>query len=69
MHVTIADAEVAIEAACKRALELGTEMCIAIVDSGANLKAFHRMDGRQHRYCYQESEDGGLLWHADRANR
>lgn len=44
MHVTIADAEVAIEAACKRALELGTEMCIAIVDSGANLKAFHRMD-------------------------
>jgi uncharacterized protein GlcG (DUF336 family) len=44
MHVTIADAEVAIEAARKRALELGTEMCIAIVDSGANLKAFHRMD-------------------------
>lgn len=44
MHVTIADAEIAIEAACKRALELGTEMCIAIVDSGANLKAFHRMD-------------------------
>jgi uncharacterized protein GlcG (DUF336 family) len=44
MHVTIADAEGAIEAARKRALELGTEMCIAIVDSGANLKAFHRMD-------------------------
>src|SRR5450631_57326 len=44
MHVTIADAEVAIEAARKRAIELGTEMCIAIVDSGANLKAFHRMD-------------------------
>ena len=44
MHVTIADAEVAIEAARERALELGTEMCIAIVDSGANLKAFHRMD-------------------------
>jgi uncharacterized protein GlcG (DUF336 family) len=44
MHVTIADAEIAIEAARKRAIELGTEMCIAIVDSGANLKAFHRMD-------------------------
>jgi uncharacterized protein GlcG (DUF336 family) len=44
MHVTIAAAETAIEAARKRAVELGTEMCIAIVDSGANLKAFYRMD-------------------------
>lgn len=44
MHVTISDAEIAIEAARKRAIELGTEMCIAIVDLGANLKAFHRMD-------------------------
>jgi uncharacterized protein GlcG (DUF336 family) len=33
MHVTIADAEVAIDAARKRAAELGTQMCIAIVDS------------------------------------
>jgi uncharacterized protein GlcG (DUF336 family) len=44
MHVTIADAEMAIAAAHKRVTELGTKMCIAIVDSGANLKAFHRMD-------------------------
>jgi Haem-degrading len=44
MHVTIADAEIAITAARKRAMELSTKMCIAIVDSGANLKAFHRMD-------------------------
>src|SRR5579884_2268973 len=44
MHVTIADAEKAIAAARKRATELGMSMCIAIVDSGANLKAFHRMD-------------------------
>jgi uncharacterized protein GlcG (DUF336 family) len=44
MHVTISDAGIAIEAARKRAIELGTEMCIAVVDSGANLKAFHRMD-------------------------
>jgi len=44
MHVTIAEAETAIAAARKRAAELGTEMCIAVVDSGANLKAFHRMD-------------------------
>jgi uncharacterized protein GlcG (DUF336 family) len=44
MHVTIEAAEAAIEAACKRAVELKTEMCIAVVDSGANLKAFYRMD-------------------------
>ncbi|MGD0291958.1 MAG: heme-binding protein [Candidatus Binataceae bacterium] len=44
MHVTIEQAEKAIEAARKCALELNTEMCIAIVDSGANLKAFYRMD-------------------------
>jgi len=44
MHVTIEAAESAIEAACKRAKELNTEMCIAVVDSGANLKAFYRMD-------------------------
>jgi uncharacterized protein GlcG (DUF336 family) len=44
MHVTIAQAELAIDAARKRAAELGTQMCIAIVDSGASLKAFYRMD-------------------------
>ena len=44
MHVTIEAAEAAIQAARKRAVELGTEMCIAIVNSGANLKAFYRMD-------------------------
>lgn len=45
MHVTIEQAEKAIEAARARAVELGTQMCIAVVDSGGNLKAFHRMDG------------------------
>jgi uncharacterized protein GlcG (DUF336 family) len=44
MHVTIADAETAIAAARQKATELGTKMCIAVVDSGANLKAFYRMD-------------------------
>lgn len=44
MHVTIANAETAIAAARQKAAELSTKMCIAIVDSGANLKAFHRMD-------------------------
>jgi uncharacterized protein GlcG (DUF336 family) len=44
MHVTIKDAQKAIEAARKKAAALDTQMCIAIVDSGATLKAFHRMD-------------------------
>ena len=44
MHVTIEDAHKAIEAARAKAVELDTQMCIAVVDSGGNLKAFHRMD-------------------------
>jgi uncharacterized protein GlcG (DUF336 family) len=34
----------AIKAAQKEAQKLKTQMCIAVVDSGANLKAFVRMD-------------------------
>jgi uncharacterized protein GlcG (DUF336 family) len=44
MHVTIEQAESAIKAARAEASKLGTQMCIAIVDSGADLKAFFRMD-------------------------
>jgi len=44
MHVTMENALAAIEAARKKAVKLDTQMCIAIVDSGANLKAFLRMD-------------------------
>jgi uncharacterized protein GlcG (DUF336 family) len=44
MHVTIDDAQAAIEAARKEAVRLDTQMCIAIVDSGGSLKAFYRMD-------------------------
>jgi uncharacterized protein GlcG (DUF336 family) len=44
MHVTQQSALAAIEAARKKALKLETQMCIAVVDSGANLKAFLRMD-------------------------
>ena len=44
MHVTMEHAEAAIQGARRKALELKTQMCIAIVDSGANLKAFLRMD-------------------------
>lgn len=44
MHVTIEQAETAIKAAREKAAALGTQMCIAVVDSGGNLKAFYRMD-------------------------
>jgi uncharacterized protein GlcG (DUF336 family) len=44
MHVTIEHAQKIIDAARKAAKETKTQMCIAVVDSGANLKAFHRMD-------------------------
>ncbi len=44
MHIPISDAVKAIDAARKAAEKSKTKMCIAIVDSGANLKAFHRMD-------------------------
>ena len=44
MHITMENARAAIEAARKKAVELETQMCIAVVDLGANLKAFLRMD-------------------------
>jgi uncharacterized protein GlcG (DUF336 family) len=44
MHIDLKHAEKAIEAARKKAVGLKTQMCIAVVDSGANLKAFLRMD-------------------------
>lgn len=44
MHVTIDDAQKIIAAARKAAQKIKTQMCIAVVDSGGNLKAFLRMD-------------------------
>jgi uncharacterized protein GlcG (DUF336 family) len=44
MHVGFDEARRAIEGACKKAEEIDTKMCIAVVDSGGNLKAFMRMD-------------------------
>ncbi len=43
--ITLEQAHHAIEAAQKKAVEIGTKMDIAVVDAGANLKAFVRMDG------------------------
>ncbi len=44
MHITIDDAQKVIAAARKAAQKIDTKMCIAVVDSGGNLKAFLRMD-------------------------
>ncbi|HHJ40383.1 MAG: glycolate utilization protein [Methylothermaceae bacteria B42] len=44
MHVTFVQANRAIEAAIEEAKKIHTKMCIAVVDSGADLKAFMRMD-------------------------
>ena len=44
MHVTLEHAQIVLAAAQKRAAESDTRMCIAVVDSGANLKSFVRMD-------------------------
>ena len=45
MNITLAQAEKAIAAAKIKAAALDTKMNIAIVDGGANLVAFARMDG------------------------
>src|ERR1700744_5791525 len=44
MNITLEQAEAVSAAAKKKAHEIGVPMNIAIVDGGANLKAFHRMD-------------------------
>jgi len=44
MHVTFDQAEKAIAAAIRESKKIGAQMCIAVVDSGADLKAFMRMD-------------------------
>jgi uncharacterized protein GlcG (DUF336 family) len=43
--ISLAQAQRALEAAVEKAKEINTLMDIAIVDAGANLKAFVRMDG------------------------
>ncbi|HLP49766.1 MAG TPA: heme-binding protein [Chitinophagales bacterium] len=45
MNITLAQAETVIAAAKAKATALDTKMDIAVVDAGANLVAFARMDG------------------------
>jgi uncharacterized protein GlcG (DUF336 family) len=44
MNITLEQAEALINAAKQKAQEIGVPMNIAVVDAGANLKAFVRMD-------------------------
>jgi uncharacterized protein GlcG (DUF336 family) len=45
MQITAEQAERVLKASILKAKELGISVCIAILDSGGHLKAFHRMDG------------------------
>jgi len=45
MNITLAQAEKIIAVAKEKAIALNTKMNIAVVDAGANLVAFARMDG------------------------
>jgi len=45
MHVSYEQSEKAIAAAIAESQKIGVQMCIAVVDSGADLKSFVRMDG------------------------
>ena len=45
MNITLKQAEKAIAAAQQKAIAIDTKMNIAVVDAGANLVAFARMDG------------------------
>lgn len=45
MNITLEQAEKAIVAAKQKAIAIDTKMNIAVVDAGANLVAFARMDG------------------------
>jgi uncharacterized protein GlcG (DUF336 family) len=45
MQITTEQAQAVIDGAAAKALELGLPVIIAVLDAGAHLKAFRRMDG------------------------
>ncbi|PJJ60301.1 GlcG/HbpS family heme-binding protein [Hymenobacter chitinivorans] len=45
MSILLEQAQAAVRAAQQKSLEMGVKMNIAVVDAGANLTAFARMDG------------------------
>ena len=44
MHVSFEQAQQIIDKAVEKSTEMGVRMCIAVLDSGGNLKSFNRMD-------------------------
>ena len=44
MHVSFEQAQQIIDKAVEKSTEMGVRMCIAVLDSGGNLKSFSRMD-------------------------
>ena len=42
--ITLEQAQAALQAALRKSAEIGTKMDVAVVDAGANLKTFARMD-------------------------
>jgi len=72
MHVSYEQAEMAIAAAITESKKLGTQMCIAVVDSGADLKAFTRMNGAwvgSIDIAIKKAKTAVFFWHEYRANR
>jgi uncharacterized protein GlcG (DUF336 family) len=60
MNITLEEAEKIIAIAKQKAIELKTKMNITVVDSGANIVAFSRMDGclvGLSRYFNKESKN------------
>jgi glc operon protein GlcG len=45
MSITLAEAVKVIDAATRKAAELGIRVSVAVIDEGAHLVALHRMDG------------------------
>lgn len=44
MHVSFKEAQEIIDIAVKKSVELHLKVCVAVLDSGGNIKAFARMD-------------------------
>ena len=45
-EMSLEQARAAVNTALEKSKEIGVKMNVAVVDAGANLKAFARMDGR-----------------------
>lgn len=65
MNITLEQAEKAIAAAKNKATEINTKMDICVVDAGANLVAFARMDGAwigSIDISHKKARQHGLQW-------